>query len=272
VTLRPAVLLLALTSTSTAVARQSEPPPPIMDNSFLLEEAYNQEAGVVQHISLFVRERGGSWAYAFTQEWPFRGQRHQLSFTVPVVHSAADPASSTGVGDLALNYRLQALGGEGRRFWLAPRASIVVPSGSWRRGHGDGNVGVQVALPASIELSPRLTAHVNAAAQLIPRARNSAGSRATIGSMLGGASLIAAVLPTLNLMVEGLVEHASEVTGPSETQSGTSGYINPGFRWAHNFKSGLQIVPGASYAIGLGDAKDADGLVLYLSFEHPFKR
>jgi hypothetical protein len=243
-----------------------------MDNSFLIEEAYNQEAGVVQHVSLFVRERGGSWAYAFTQEWPFKGQRHQLSFTVPLVHAGSSPASSTGFGDIALNYRLQAAGGEGRRTWLAPRASVVLPSGSWENGRGDGAVGFQLALPASIELSPRLTAHFNAGGQLIPRARNPAGSRATIGSVAAGASLIAAIRPTLNLMIEGLVEHGSEVIGPDQTQSGTSGYLNPGFRWAYNFASGLQIVPGASYAIGLGDARDADGLVLYLSFEHPFKR
>jgi hypothetical protein len=31
--------------------------PPIQDNSFLIEEAYNQEPGVVQHISVFTRTR-----------------------------------------------------------------------------------------------------------------------------------------------------------------------------------------------------------------------
>jgi len=44
---------------------------PIEDNSFLIEEAYNQEAGVVQHISTFALQRGTrAWVYAFTQEWP----------------------------------------------------------------------------------------------------------------------------------------------------------------------------------------------------------
>ena len=34
----------------------------IADNSFLVEEAYNQEAGVVQHVSTFSRpEGGGAW-------------------------------------------------------------------------------------------------------------------------------------------------------------------------------------------------------------------
>lgn len=37
---------------------------PIADNSFLIEEAYNQEAGVVQHISTFeMPTRGSDWSY-----------------------------------------------------------------------------------------------------------------------------------------------------------------------------------------------------------------
>ena len=52
----------------------------IADNSFLIEEAYNQEAGVVQHISAWQRSlRTAAWAYTFTQEWPVGSQTHQLS-------------------------------------------------------------------------------------------------------------------------------------------------------------------------------------------------
>ena len=42
-----------------AAARAAEEPAPIQDNSFLIEEAYNQEAGVVQHIQTFSRARDG---------------------------------------------------------------------------------------------------------------------------------------------------------------------------------------------------------------------
>ena len=31
----------------------ADPPPPIQDNSFLIEEAYNQEKGVIQHIQTY---------------------------------------------------------------------------------------------------------------------------------------------------------------------------------------------------------------------------
>src|SRR3954452_13005280 len=43
----------------------------IQDNSFLVEEAYNQEFGVVQHISNFVYLADSKdWAYTFTQNGP----------------------------------------------------------------------------------------------------------------------------------------------------------------------------------------------------------
>ena len=73
---------MAALGASSLAAQESGEPEPIADNSFLIEEAYNQEAGVVQHINTFVRpDGGGAWAYSFTQEWPLRGMRNQLSYT-----------------------------------------------------------------------------------------------------------------------------------------------------------------------------------------------
>src|SRR6476660_8917897 len=71
---------------ATAWGAEPRPIEVIEDNSFLIEEAYNQEPGVVQHIFQSVyssgpRQRG--WAFAFTQEWPIGGQDHQFSYTVP---------------------------------------------------------------------------------------------------------------------------------------------------------------------------------------------
>src|SRR5213592_1228277 len=70
----------------------------IADNSFLMEEAYNQEAGVVQHISAWQRSlRSAAWAYTFTQEWPVGTQTHQFSYTIPVQRT--ESPSNTGLGD-----------------------------------------------------------------------------------------------------------------------------------------------------------------------------
>src|SRR5215216_2456194 len=75
---------------------------PIRDNSFLLEEAYNQEPGVVQHISALHVPRDGSWEYTFTEEWPLGGETHQISVTL----GAKSSGTETGVSDWLLNYRL----------------------------------------------------------------------------------------------------------------------------------------------------------------------
>lgn len=45
----------------------------IQDNSFLIEEAYNQEAGVVQDIAT-LRRQGRDRYFAFTNEFPLGSQ------------------------------------------------------------------------------------------------------------------------------------------------------------------------------------------------------
>jgi len=95
------VLLLAVGPSARPAVGQG-----IADNSFLIEEAYNQERGVVQHISAWQRAlRSTAWAFTFTQEWPLVTQTHQLSYTIPLQRTARP--STTGLGDAALNYRYQ---------------------------------------------------------------------------------------------------------------------------------------------------------------------
>ncbi len=69
--------------------------PDIADNSFFIEEAYNQEPGVVQHLVtlLAAGPAGKDLFLSITQEWPFRSQRHQVSYAVPVVWPAQARAS-----------------------------------------------------------------------------------------------------------------------------------------------------------------------------------
>lgn len=71
----------------------------IMDNSFLIEEAYNQEDGVIQHIQTFqYLQKSKTWGYSFTEEWPVPGQTHQLSFTIPVSYLDAPLLEVVPVG------------------------------------------------------------------------------------------------------------------------------------------------------------------------------
>ena len=72
------VPMLLLAQDSTTAGRSGSAP--IQDNSFLVEEAYNQEDGVVQHISSFERlTNSHDWVYTQTDEWPLRSLRHQVS-------------------------------------------------------------------------------------------------------------------------------------------------------------------------------------------------
>ena len=75
--------------------------PPIEDNSFLIEEAYNQEPHVVQHIGTWLRAlRSAPWIFTFTQEWPLWSQRHQFSYSIPF-QSGPSPQRSSGCGEAA---------------------------------------------------------------------------------------------------------------------------------------------------------------------------
>lgn len=228
----------------------AQTPAPISDNSFLIEEAYNQEPGVVQHINTFSRRNGGgAWAYSFTQEWPLVSVLYQLSYTIPLLH---DEGMGTGLGDVGLNFRYQLIGDEDASVHVSPRLSLLFPTGSERRGRGSGSVSVQTNLPVSWVPLPRLATHWNAGLTL---------SDGPAAPFLG-ASVVWLLRPAFNLLVETLW------TGGDDR----SVVLNPGARWAFNFESGLQIVPGVAYTLGLNDRAGPDGLFLYLSFEHPFGR
>jgi hypothetical protein len=235
---------------------------PIQDNSFFLEEAYNQESRVVQHISAFERPEGGDGSFTFTQEWPAFGQKHQLSVTLPFQRD--------GVGDVAINYRYQLIGSGEERIAFAPRLSLLLPSGNEEKENGSGATGVQVNLPLSTVLGPALVAHWNAGATYVPSARNAEGDEADAGSFNLGGSVIWLARPTLNFLLEAVWESVEEVVGPGRTDRTRSAFLVPGVRWAHNFKSGLQIVPGIGVPIGIGSSAGEHAIFLYLSFEHPY--
>lgn len=241
----------------------------IQDNSFLLEEAYNQETGVVQHISAFSRLSGGDWDYSFTQEWPLGGIRHQLSYTVPVQRIEG---FGTGLGDVALNYRYQLLGNPDSRTVAAPRLSVLLPTGDETEGRGSGAVGFQVNFPLTLVLNKDVVSHWNAGGTLTPSARNALGEKATTHGFQLGASLIWLLRPTFNVLLETLWEEDRVVAGDGRVLRQTGWVLNPGVRMALNLPGELQVVPGVAYTIGLGEGPDEDALFLYLSFEHPFKR
>jgi hypothetical protein len=209
----------------------------IEDNSFLVEEALNQEKGIFQNIVVFARNQAGEWTGSFTQEWPLGGQRHQFSYTVPFsrMNGAGD------VGDVFVNYRLQVSNGHHRPPAFSPRVS-------WSRSAW------QVNLPVSQRYF-RWYYHANA------------GSTWTDGQSTPfvAGSAIFAVDPLLNLMVEVY----------NEWRPGASGHdratiVSPGVRGGWNIGE-KQIVWGLAAPITRGAVRD-HGILLYLSYELPFSK
>jgi hypothetical protein len=235
---------------------------PIRDNSFLIEEAYNQEPGVIHHTGTFARARTGGWTASYTEEWPVLGETHQASVTF----NAAQVNDAAGMSDVALNYRYQAVD----RGWLAlaPRISVLLPAGDSTRGLGSGTTGLQVNVPLSVELHRFAVAHVNAGGTWLPAARTPDGVRGTLAMLSGGASLIALVHPKLNVLLEALYTTSAHSL-PAGTARTETLNVSPGVRAAIDVGS-LQIVPGIAMPIGLGPSAGERAVFLYLSFEHPF--
>jgi hypothetical protein len=257
---------------SLAVSREAEPKPrgPIQDNSFLIEEAYNQEDGVVQHISCVQRSfTRGEWVYSQTDEWPMRNLKHQFSVNISSLHTAAN--TGFGFGDTALNYRYQLVGDGETTVAVAPRVSLLLPTGDHRLGHGAGGSGLQTNLPISVQHSHWLVSHWNAGGTWIPHARNTSGKQAHSINVNLGNSVIWLASQRLNLLLETLWTSTEEVIATDRTARRQDLYLSPGLRWAYNFRNGMQIVPGIAVPMGVGPSAGQRGLILYLSFEHPWR-
>jgi hypothetical protein len=273
-----ALVLAAIVLLSVNSLGQQDPGPTgapgIQDNSFFVEEAYNQNFGVVQHISSFTRFFDSKdWNYTFTQEWPAPGDaRHQLSYTLVALHAGAFPGSGAGIGDVFLNYRYQLVGSGDTRVAFSPRLSLIFPTGDSVQGRGSGSFGVQTALPLSVVLGKKLVSHWNAGATFFPNARDAAADRAATAGYNFGQSFIWLTNARFNVMLETVFARSQNVVASNRTEWTSSLFLSPGIRWAYNFRNGLQIVPGIGVPLGVGPSAGERGVLLYLSFEHPFRK
>ncbi|MBM4386342.1 MAG: transporter [Deltaproteobacteria bacterium] len=251
-------LLLPHLFRGVAAADESDWPRAIEDNSFFIEEAYNQEPGVIQHISnLNYMKESKDWAFTFTEEWPVPRETHQLSFTIPYLTSGGGDES--GPGDIMLNYRFQ-LFGHDDFVTAAPRLSVIFPTGSESGGLGNGVFGMQFNLPVSKRLARDFTAHLNAGFTLFPDAGTEKGAMNLWQYNLGG-SVIWLVTETFNIMAE----FAANLEYGLDT---TRTYIaSPGLRYAINFDS-AQIVPGFAVPVEFSEGDENVGFFFYLSIEH----
>lgn len=192
-------------------------------------------------------------------------QAHQLAYSIPVLKNPK-PGRESGIGDVSLNYRYQAVLKEG--IALAPSFSLILPTGDYKRGLGTDTVGYKLNIPLSVELSDKVVTHWNMGLTFTPNAKEPGGAKADTVSFNYGASVVYLLTENFNLMLEAVGTSDEAVEADGSTTQEDSFLINPGFRYAFNFKSGLQIVPGVSFPIGIGPSNGDYGVFAYLSLEH----
>ena len=235
-----AILLLLVVS--SAARAQAARPFEITDNSFFVEEAFNQEAGIFQNIATFRMNARDEWDTSFTQEWPLFSQMHQISYTIPYA-AAIDGA---GVGDAMIHYRIQLLTeGDGTPAF-SPRISLIVPSGNADRGLGNGGVGWQVNLPFS-EQAGDTYFHWNVGATRVDG----------LFTPHAAASAIWRARPMVNLMLETLIQRRNGFT------------VSPGARFGWNRGDAQVVVGVAAPVVWLNGSTMLSGFG-YLSYELPF--
>jgi hypothetical protein len=272
-----AAVVLFVVSQPLALLGQSKEEPSeevanIEDNSFFVEEAFNQEVRVVQHIfnGVYYQKPTENTMSTFTQEWPLVGQDHQFSYTL--AYGFLSHPAQRGVGDTFLHYRYQAFD-DATRGALAPRLSIVLPTGSKEKGLGYGVVGWQVNIPYSKMVSDQVIVHLNAGTTLFPHVSgmDAAGKdvHRTLPWFNVGGSAIWLATPTMNLMFETMFNKTSDIGEDGEIARSSELILSPGVRVAINLP-GMQIVPGFAVPLSMSAEESHLGLFFYLSFEHPY--
>jgi hypothetical protein len=236
----------------------------IMDNSFFVEEAFNQDPGVFQNIVNFNRTRNGEWVATFTQEWPLFSHAHQISYTLPF----ASTDLGSGIGDAYIHYRLQVLDGDNGRLAFSPRVSLILPSGSVSKAIGQGSPGWEVNLPFSQQIGD-LFVHWNAGFTQVPAAISDDDLEHDLFTPRVAGSGIWRARPMLNLMLETVVEWTDVPTGPASSRHVSRTTVVPGLRTGVNAGE-AQTVFGFGVPITIVDGARDVGVFFYFSYETRF--
>jgi DtxR family Mn-dependent transcriptional regulator len=257
------LLLVGLSSAATAQQSPSRPaaePFRITDNSFLVEEAFNQEAGIFQNIFNAART-DGAWAATFTQEWPVVSQTHQFSYTLGWVSG-----EQAAFGDVLLNYRYQALlEGPGRPAF-SPRVSLIVPTGD--DGPGGGSPGLQFNLPFSKQTG-EVYWHWNAGLTWVPSAGSGSEEHSIEVPFLAGSAIVR-LHPMFHAMLETVLVSEELSAGPGGDRNKLF-TLSPGVRGGWDLGD-QQLVLGVAVPVTWGSERLDTAAFFYLSYELPFKK
>lgn len=237
---------------------------PVEDNSFLIEEAYNQEEGVVQFINVYTRnKKTKDWNYTFINEIPVFSQKHQFSYEIPFSHNEA--LNKTKSTDLKLNYRNEFFRSD--KVVSTGRFSLNIPTGDYKEGFGSGKTSPEISLINSVAVSDKWIQHWNIGAGYAFKAKNTAGKVADNTNLFAGVSNVYLITDNFNFMLETLFETAESTIDTDQTEWETNVVISPSLRMAIDYK-GWQVVPGVALPVGVGpENKGTVELLGYLSIE-----
>ncbi len=236
---------------------------PVEDNSFLVEEAYNQEVGVYQFINVWQKnQKTDDWKYTFINEFPVFSQDHQLSYEIPI--QFLDSNDKTQLSDIKLNYRYEIIRSEASV--MTGRISLITPTGDYKKGFGSGQSGLEGSMITSVKLSKQWVQHWNLGASITPDAKDSTGMKADNSRYFWGFSQVYLFKDNLNFMLEVAGSHEEETVAADTTTWSQELLVSPSLRYAidHN---GWQYVPGLAFPIGVGDNAGQNEVLLYLSIE-----
>ncbi len=273
-------LAIALTTVCSLAVLADEPG--IKDNSFFVEEAYNQDQGIVQNIFNWIPTwdhppgvRTRDFNFLFTQEWPIGDEMNQFSYTIPLSSHFEQPdggisSNFGGLGDILLNYRYQLFKEKEDGVAVAPRFSVILPSGDKNKGLGTGETGFQTNWAFSKEMG-ETAFHFNAGLTAIPNVSAPGMSPAfDLVSYNLGFSMIDIESKTFQPLVEFLALWNSNL---NDTGTGVQRdfelIISPGFRWSIYQEEETQVVIGAAVPVGLTRSAPDIGAFFYLSIEAP---
>ncbi len=251
--------------------------PAFEDNSFLLEEAINQEKGVMQYVSNFYFDnlRGGNFLYSFNHEIPLGGERHQLSYNLFYYfqNSSTSEPRGGGFGDINVSYRYKL---SGKKAWImvVPNFTVIIPTG--KNGYGYGGLGGQFNLLMTKRISRKIVTHYNIGYTFISQA-DLYVSRLSSAPIVGiekdlqyknvGASVIWYPTRKFNVLMEYVSNFLKDLETDGTIKNRNQLTLNPGFRFAIDLNN-VQIVPGMSTPfIFTNGSFDKVGVFFYLSIE-----
>jgi hypothetical protein len=235
----------------------------ITDNSFFVEEAFNQERGIFQNIFVWTRAKSGGWNGSFTQEWPAPAMAHQLSYTVPFFGGE----TSAHIGGVLLNYRYQALEEGAGRPAFSPRISLILPSG--RALDDSDHSGLQGMLPFSKQVG-EFYLHGNAGLTWIHGVSVEPTRRTNLTSPQLAGSVVWNTRPMLNLLFESVVVFEDAVRTSRETSRERVVTLSPGLRGGWNLSGDRQIIVGVAVPVTVTGGEKAVAFLTYFSYELPF--